>query len=426
MRNFILVLSIIFVGIFGIFYTNAFIYAQTADELRKSISDKTAEIQKIEAEIVRYKDDLNKIASLKKNLNNLIAELELTRKKLDAEIRVTTGKVDTTDLKIRQLNSDISRKQSELEARHAALIESLRLINERDKLSLSEIAASNDGYSGFWDDLATLDQFNNSIRDNIAVIENVKTKLEQTHKTKEVEKKTLLSLKSELADRKKIAEDTKKKNLALLTQTKKDESTYAKLLKQKEAQKEAFEKELRDYESTLKFILDPTSIPPRGVNIFSSPLGNISITQQFGRTSDSRRLYASGTHNGTDFRASVGTPIKSVLDGVVSDTGNTDQFPGCYSYGKWVLVKHSNGLSTLYAHLSLIKVSKGQSVTTGELLGYSGNTGYSTGPHLHLTVFVSEAVQIIRLGDVKKGTPCANAPVPIAATNAYLDPMDYL
>ena len=88
----------------------------------------------------------------------------------------------------------------------------------------------------------------------------------------------------------------------------------------------------------------------------------------------------------------------------------------------WVLVRHGNGLTTLYAHLSSISVSKGQSVLTGQLLGHSGNTGYATGPHLHFTVYASDAVQF-------KQYTCRSGPtvtVPISAYSAYLNPMDYL
>lgn len=418
-----LVIIIFFYSIIG---ASSIAYAQTADELRKNIDDKNAQIKQLEDEIASYKNDLNKIASLKKTLNGLVLELDITKKKLEAEINVTSTKVDNTDLKIRQLNSDISRKQSELQSRRSALVESMRLISERDQLSLAEIAVLNDSYSGFWNDLATLDQFNNAVQSNIVVIKEVKTNLEQNQVVRENEKRSLVSLKNELADRKKIAEDNKKKNLQLLVQTKNKESNYTKILNQKIAQKQAFEKELRDYESTLKYILDPTSIPSRGTRVFAYPLDKILVTQQFGKTSSSGRLYASGTHNGTDFAASIGTPVKAVLDGIVTGTGDTDVQKGCYSYGKWVLVKHPNGLSTLYAHFSLVKVTKGQLVSTGELLGYSGSTGYSTGPHLHLTVFASGAVEVVKLGSYKKQkTGCSDMEMPVAATNAYLDPMDY-
>jgi murein DD-endopeptidase MepM/ murein hydrolase activator NlpD len=200
-----------------------------------------------------------------------------------------------------------------------------------------------------------------------------------------------------------------------------------------------------ELESQLRIIIDPSSIPPYGKGILRWPfsnnqmqgctaykksLGNINcITQYFGNTpfaTKNPQVYSGGGHNGVDFRSSIGTKIQAALTGTIMGTGNTDSQRGCYSYGKWILVKHNNGLSTLYAHLSYISVRKGQNVSTGDVIGFSGNTGYSTGPHLHFTVYASQGVEIKRLGDVKKITNCGNVSIPIAPLDAYLNPLSYL
>ena|SRR5258708_5451936 len=128
-------------------------------------------------------------------------------------------------------------------------------------------------------------------------------------------------------------------------------------------------------------------------------------------------------HNGIDLRATIGTPVKSAGDGVVMGTGNTDLVCRGASYGKWVMIKHNNGLSTLYGHLSLIKVGAGDTVTTGQTIAYSGQTGYATGPHLHFTVLASDAARIVQYpSKVCKGVYT----LPVADTRAYLNPLLYL
>lgn len=107
-------------------------------------------------------------------------------------------------------------------------------------------------------------------------------------------------------------------------------------------------------------------------------------------------------------------------DGWVADVAISNM---CYSFGKWVLIKHNSGLATIYAHLSLVKTQKGQVVNRGNIIGYTGNTGYSTGPHLHLTVYAAQDVQIKKFDH---SINCKNAYVPIAPLSAYLNPMDYL
>jgi murein DD-endopeptidase MepM/ murein hydrolase activator NlpD len=131
-------------------------------------------------------------------------------------------------------------------------------------------------------------------------------------------------------------------------------------------------------------------------------------------------------HNGMDLGASVGTKIYAPLSGTVRATGNTDLVPGCYSWGKWALVDHPNGLSSLFAHMSQVSVVAGQKLNTSDIIGYVGNTGYSTGPHLHFTVYVTEGVSVKQFNQFKAVTSCGAALSPFAAIEAYLDPLDYL
>ena len=85
-------------------------------------------------------------------------------------------------------------------------------------------------------------------------------------------------------------------------------------------------------------------------------------------------------HNGLDFGIVVGTPIKTTMDGNVIYAGPNDQ-----GYGNLVIVENG-AYRTYYAHLSSIPVAVGDKVTAGSIIGLSGNTGHSTGPHLHYEI----------------------------------------
>jgi murein DD-endopeptidase MepM/ murein hydrolase activator NlpD len=104
------------------------------------------------------------------------------------------------------------------------------------------------------------------------------------------------------------------------------------------------------------------------VTDFIVPVRHNGITRGVGRG-----------HDGIDYRADVGTPVRSAADGRVIEV--TGGWGG--GFGISVLVSHGGGLQTRYAHLSGIDVSVGESVSQGEQVGRSGNTGFSTGPHLH-------------------------------------------
>lgn len=86
-------------------------------------------------------------------------------------------------------------------------------------------------------------------------------------------------------------------------------------------------------------------------------------------------------HTGTDMACPTGTPIVAAMSGKVSTTGVNRV------YGNYVIIDHGNGYQTLYAHMSKIIASKGQWVSQGTRIGLVGSTGYSTGPHLHFTVY---------------------------------------
>lgn len=112
-----------------------------------------------------------------------------------------------------------------------------------------------------------------------------------------------------------------------------------------------------------------------GIKVASLPVSG-TISSRYGVSSRIR----SSRHTGLDIAAKTGTPIKVIADGTVISA----EYSG--SYGKLVKVDHGNGVETWYAHTSKMYVEKGQSVKAGDVIAAVGNTGNSTGPHLHLEV----------------------------------------
>ncbi|MET0896078.1 MAG: M23 family metallopeptidase, partial [Acidimicrobiia bacterium] len=123
--------------------------------------------------------------------------------------------------------------------------------------------------------------------------------------------------------------------------------------------------------------------PPMGSGRFLKPVGNAPITSRFGYRTDPI-TGATAYHAGLDFGASCGTPIKAVGNGTVVSAGYNSG-----GYGNMTLITHGGGLATLYGHQSAFAVSAGQPVTAGQVIGYVGSTGKSTGCHLHFEVRVN-------------------------------------
>jgi murein DD-endopeptidase MepM/ murein hydrolase activator NlpD len=399
-----------------------FLRAQTAADIQNKINQNNSNIQSLEEEIAAYQTQLDALGQQKSSLAISLKELDLNNKKLSASIAVTQNKINKTNLTIQNLSSDINNKENSIQNDIDSIKLEIKNTNELEQNSLLENILSQNDFASIWNDLDNLTTVREKLRVNVINLKQIKGELEDTRTQTLAAKAQLTELKSELSDQQKIVIQNVNEKNQLLKQTKNSEANYQKLLKNRIAQKNAFEKEINDYEAQLKFILDPSKLPPAGV--LSWPLQKIFVTQLFGKTIDSKRLYVSGTHNGVDFRASIGTPVMSMADGVVLGTGNTDlTCPGA-SYGKFVFIQYNDGLSSTFGHLSLITTQAGQQVKRGEIVGYSGDTGYVTGPHLHVSLYASGAVKMA----TKPSAACSGHTytLPVSPVNAYLNALDYL
>jgi len=131
-------------------------------------------------------------------------------------------------------------------------------------------------------------------------------------------------------------------------------------------------------EPVAKVVEVGTMIPPT----YIKPISGGILTSGFGYRRSPGGI-GSTNHKGIDWGTPSGTPVYASCGGVVLSAGWSG------GYGYCVYISHPDGKQTRYAHLSQVKVSKGQSVSQGQLIAYSGNTGNSTGPHLHFEIIVN-------------------------------------
>ena len=403
------------------------VFAEETPKLLEKIEDHAQKIRELETEIATYEKDLAVIGGEKRTLESAVREIDLSRKKVTTTIQVEERRISALAGEIKTLEGEIGDTGASIETLREGLRVLLAQMHAADEQTLIENLLRSNGLENLWGEIDATQQVNIRLKDRVDGLEVLKQNLAETKATAEEKRSERLEHQSNLLAEKRALDITKREKNTLLTTTNEKESSYQKLLEEKRAAKLEFEAALRSLESELEYSLDSSRIPPAEKGVLAWPLKEVFITQKFGNTAFARGgAYNGSGHNGVDFRASLGTPVKSSLAGTITGTGNTDVYRGCYSYGKWILVKHANGLSTLYAHLSDISVSPDQAVATGEIIGFSGNTGYSTGPHLHFALYISEAVQLRRLGDIKSKTNCAPAVIPVAPLNAYLDPLEYL
>ncbi|MBE9061718.1 M23 family metallopeptidase [cf. Phormidesmis sp. LEGE 11477] len=132
---------------------------------------------------------------------------------------------------------------------------------------------------------------------------------------------------------------------------------------------------------------------PSGIPV----LGKVDISSEYGVRSNPFGGGGYEMHEGIDFVGSVGAEIVATGDGVVTLSGHNG------GYGIVVTIDHGNGYESLYAHMSKADVEIGQSIRRGEVIGYIGSTGRSSGPHLHYSLYKDEQPinprQLLKLAD---------------------------
>ncbi len=413
--------------------------AQSAEELRQKMEDRENRIQKLRSEISSYESELREIDQETQSLENTLKQLRVTQDKLRSEIEVAENRIEVKNDSIASLEREVQTIENKLDTHHQAIADTLRRINEENDTSTVEAFLKFKTIAEFWSRMDSLERLQDQIQIRMDQLDRLRQDLVDKQQEEREARQELEKLRNELTARNQILEQNKRQNQRLLNQTQSEEAAYQQLLAERKRQKEQFERELRQFEAKLDIQIDPGKIPEAGTRALRYPLRDVSlrscwdggagsdhcVTQYFGHTDFSTRTsaYKGKGHNGVDFRANIGDEVLAAGGGTVKATGNTDAVPGCYSYGKWVLLEHQNGLSTLYAHLSHLAATPGQSVDTGQIIGYSGNSGYSTGPHLHFTVYATEGVQVMRY---KNSNNCQSAEIPIADLDAYIDPLQYL
>ncbi len=412
-------------GLFGAVNASA----NTVDELKSKIEEKGGEIEKLEKEIDKYTREIIEVQAESKTLSGSIRELGLTRKKLLTDIDVTNTNIESTNYTLQKIQTEINATTHKINDGNETIGHIMRNIDELETKSLVEVILENDELSNFWNDIESMQKFRDVISENLKELKDLKVDLQNKKAKNKQEKNTLLVFESQLQDQKQIVEINKKDKSYLLSQTENKESNYQKILAERKLTRQKLETELREFEAQLKYTSDKSALPKKGSEVLIFPVKNPRITQRFGLTPFAltgaygyNKDGKPNPHRGVDFGLQIGTPLLAVASGVVNATENMDAYSGCVSYGKWILIDHNNGLSSLYAHLSLIKVKPGQIVKTGDLVGYSGNSGYSTGPHLHFGVFDKSAVKV---GLYSWSNGCKKAKIAYAPYEAYLNPMDY-
>lgn len=385
---------------------------ESPDLLKNVIDEKARQLDEVTKQLQQAQIKLTDEVVQGKTLKAEVAQIDSTVKKVNLNIKVSEITLEKLNLEIRALQAEIAAKEEVAAKKRETVGQLLQSFQQRGResallsflngqsiaegvIEAQNISDLNDALLHEVDELRQLKQ---ELADQLAATGNKKSAVENERETLKV--------------RKSIAQDQLAERQRLLAETKNREENYKKIVSELERQQQEISDQIGDIEEALRTQYGTSSVPMKRPGVFAKPVESGVLTQAFGKTKDACRLYRKTClHNGIDYGIPVGTRVLAADDGVVLMAGNN----GRVQYGRYILIKHANGLTTLYAHLSRQSVKTGDTVTRRSVIGYSGKTGYAFGAHLHFGVYLSSTVQLKSVGGAG-----------VVPVGYVLDPHDYL
>ncbi|NBI68744.1 peptidase M23 [Pseudoflavonifractor sp. 60] len=351
-----------------------------------------------QAEINALKGDASKLASQKKDIqaqlkavqsdkNSAMTKKELLESQIDViqqEIDNINAQIDMYDQLIVQKTGELAQAEADEAAQYDLFCRRIRYMEEQGETSYWSILFSSSNFSELLDNYMMIEEiieYDNQVMDDlVALQERVKVEknaLEEAQAEQEAVKAEQQSAQKELKDQEAEVDKLISEIKSQEDQLEAMETELNKAAKELDAQIKAKEKEYAAQISQVKSESGFMWPLAASYNKLSSLYGNRKhpVTGKYGK------------HSGIDIPAPAGTPIYAAKSGVVI---TSEKGSGSYwSFGNYVLIAHSDGTSTLYAHMSKRGCSKGQTVKQGDTIGYVGTTGRSTGNHLHFEIRVN-------------------------------------
>ena len=341
------------------------IYAITSSELKNQQSDLDKKIEETNLELDVVQTQMSK--ELEK-INSLNAEIS----SYQTEIEYLNTEISAKQISIIEQEEKYSKQKELLEKRLVALYES-------GTTTYLDVLLASESLSNFISNYYLISQLAEYDQELLDEIETTKKQIEN-------DKATLETSKQELENKKKILSNSINTKKVLVSNLSAEEIDLQKQL-------EEFEKDKREIQRELAKIAAEESSNKKYNHSSPSEYGYIFPVQGCSKSNINKLVYPSyAGHTGVDVNISVkGKNVVAVKDGTVVKSLALKRANGTYkSYGEYVVINHHDGTMTLYAHMleGSRKVSKEDNVVQGQVIGTVGNTGKSTGTHLHFEVLI--------------------------------------
>ncbi len=342
------------------------------DLKRNSIDQLNRQIDVYEAKIEQKQNEAASLLGEVELLENRIAKTKL-------DIEAAEASIDLTNAEIALVANEIHDQEKILNRDREMIAEVLREVQVLGDGFGLQILFGTESFSQLFDELEHLENVSTDLKGAADHARAARLKLEAKHASSQAKKEQLVAYENSLVERMALLDQEQEAKETLVTQTKNSEAEFRMLLNEVNQEQTFINQQISALQAEIEGRLNQSD-EVGDSSILSWPVDPTvrGISASFhDPTYPFRHLFE---HSGLDLPAPTGTPVSSVAPGYVAWTRKGRL------YGNYIMVIHTNGVATLYAHLSSINVSPDQFVARGQQIGTVGSTGFSTGPHLHFEV----------------------------------------
>lgn len=350
---------------------------------------KSAEQEELENEKSKVDSQIKEAQEKQEQLEAEKSETMKTVESLITQISSVQKEVDELESKISDLQTEISSRERDIEQKEEEYNEQERLLDARivalyksGDTSYLDVLLTSSSITDFLAKYYMAEELINYDKELMQSIKQQKADIETEKTQLEADKKELDTSLAQTEQKKTSLKSLKNEKEDYVAQLTAEEKEVQEEIEELEEENRKIANEIKEaqirYQKQLEELKNNSgsSSSQSGSGYFIRPVSSGPIT--------ATAYYSSGKfHGAVDYGVSVGTPVKAAADGVVMTTKNLSS-----SYGTYVVIQHANGLQTYYAHgkSGSISVEPGEIVKQGQQIMLSGNTGNSSGPHLHFEV----------------------------------------
>lgn len=364
------------------------VIAKRSDEIQTELDGLKSENKDIQEELAEIRGQYDANAT---EIQDLVDQKD----GVDQEIALLNEQIVNFNDQITAYSQLIADSQEDLEEAEIHLTElnvkhkeRIRVMEEEGSISYWDVIFQASSFTDLLDRLNMMEEINASDRRRLEEMSVAAALVESTRQEMEDEKEGLEDSKTQLEEAQETLEEKREEADGIILQLLEKKDEIKELMEASQDKMDAVMKEIAQKEKELKdakydeYLAKQAAAgnAPHSDATWIRPLSSIRITSPFGR-----RVHpitgVSRMHNGVDLGAPAGTPIYATRAGTVTTAAYQPRGAGYY-----VSIYHGDGFSSIYMHMTNYIVHSGQTVYQGQIIGYVGSTGMSTGPHLHFGV----------------------------------------